>query len=211
MTPPVLVAEAIVRRFGAMAAVDVDRLEIPAGRVTALIGPNGAGKTTLFNVLSGFDQPQSGRWSLAGRPLAGRGGAAVARAGMVRTFQHSRALARMSVVENVMIAAPAQPGERFWSAFLPALWRGRERAVEARARLLVARFGLAHAAELKAGALSGGQRKLLDLARAVMAEPALLALDEPLAGVNPVLREEIQEHVAALRAEGTTVLLIEHD
>ena len=211
MTAPFLVCEGIVRRFGGMVAVDVERLEIPAGKVTALIGPNGAGKTTLFNVLSGCDQPQAGRWSLRGQALAGRGASAVARAGMVRTFQHSRALARMSVVENVMIAAPAQRGERFWSAFVPGLWRRQERLVEARARALIDRFGLQPVAELKAGALSGGQRKLLDLARAVMAEPALLMLDEPMAGVNPVLREQLLEHIAALRADGTTVLLIEHD
>ncbi|MGE0724639.1 MAG: ATP-binding cassette domain-containing protein [Alphaproteobacteria bacterium] len=207
----ILVCEDVVRRFGGMVAVDVERLEIEAGKVTALIGPNGAGKTTLFNVVSGFDKPEKGRWSLRGRTIAGKGASATARAGMVRTFQHSRALARMSVVENVMIAAPAQRGERFWSAFAPALWRNQERAIEARARTLVQRFGLSAVQDLKAGALSGGQRKLLDLARAVMAEPALLMLDEPMAGVNPVLREQLLDHIAALRAEGMTVLLIEHD
>jgi branched-chain amino acid transport system ATP-binding protein len=208
---PILVADHVVRRFGGLIAVDVDHLEIPRGAITALIGPNGAGKTTLFNILCGFDKPTSGTWSFDGVNLSGVPSFKVARLGQVRTFQLTRALALLTVRENMLLGAPRQRGERYWPSLVPALWRSQERVVDRRARELLARFGLADKAEDYAASLSGGQRKLLEMARALMTEPTLVLLDEPTAGVNPALTESLLDHVVALREEGTTVLFIEHD
>jgi branched-chain amino acid transport system ATP-binding protein len=207
---PILTIDGVVRSFGGLAAVDVDHLEIERSKITALIGPNGAGKTTLFNILTGFDRPQRGSWVFDGRRMSGVPAHRVARAGMVRTFQLTKALARMSVLDNMMLAAPKQSGE----SALPAIvnvWRGEERAVQQRALALLERFGLAHMRDEYAATLSGGQRKLLEMARALMTEPTLIMLDEPMAGVNPALVHSLLDHVRELRAEGRTVLFVEHD
>lgn len=208
---PILVADDVRRHFGGVNAVDVDHLEVQRGAITALIGPNGAGKTTLFNLLTGFDKPSSGRWTFEGRTLGGVPAARVARAGMVRTFQLTKALNRMTVIENMRLGAVSQPGENLLTALVPPLWRRREEEITAQAEELLARFKLDTKRDDFAGSLSGGQRKLLEMARALMATPTMIMLDEPMAGVNPALTQSLLGHIQALRDDGTTVLFVEHD
>ncbi len=208
---PILVVDGVVRRFGGLTAVDVDHLEVQRGAITALIGPNGAGKTTFFNLLTGFDAPDSGTWSFDGRALSGVAAHQVARAGMVRTFQLTKSLARLSVLDNMKLGATGQRGERFFVSLLRPLWASQEREVEARARDLLQRFKLDHMADEFAGSLSGGQRKLLEMARALMVHPTLVMLDEPMAGVNPALTQSLLGHVKSLRDDGMTVMFVEHD
>lgn len=207
----VLVVDGVQRSFGGLLAVDVARLEVQRGLITSLIGPNGAGKTTLFNLLTGFDRADRGRWSFDGRPVAGLPPHRIARAGMVRTFQLTKALGKMSVLENMKLAARHQTGERLLPSLVRKLWSHQERDVEERAIVLLERFGLARMRADYAATLSGGQRKLLEMARALMAEPRMLLLDEPMAGVNPALVQSLLGHVRELRADGTTVLFVEHD
>ena len=208
---PILVADSVTRRFGGLMAVNVDHFEIQRGSITALIGPNGAGKTTFFNVLTGFDEANTGTWSFDGDDITGMPGHRVARRGMVRTFQLTKALSRLTVIENMKLGATDQIGENFFRALLKPLWRDQERDIEERAEGLLERFNLAHMRNEFAGTLSGGQRKLLEMARALMVEPQLVMLDEPMAGVNPALAQSIIGHVEGLREEGLTVLFIEHD
>jgi neutral amino acid transport system ATP-binding protein len=201
----------IVRAFDGVRAVDGASLDVEAGSITGLIGPNGAGKSTLFNCISGFLRPQSGRVLLDGKRIDRRPPHRIAHVGLVRTFQTPRALTRMTVLENVMLAAPRHRGERLGGSLAPSA-RRREREVKVRAAELLELVRLdGHAAAL-AGTLSGGQRKLLDLVRALMAEPRILLLDEPMAGVSPTLRVELLEHILALRErDGITLLIVEHD
>jgi branched-chain amino acid transport system ATP-binding protein len=201
----------VVRAFDGVRAVDGASLDVEAGSITGLIGPNGAGKSTLFNCISGFLRPQSGRVLLDGKRIDRRPPHRIARVGLVRTFQTPRALTRMTVLENVMLAAPRHRGERLGGSLAPSA-RRRERDVKVRAAELLELVRLdGHAAAL-AGTLSGGQRKLLDLVRALMAEPRILLLDEPMAGVSPTLRAELLEHILALRKrDGITLLIVEHD
>ncbi|GIG23343.1 ABC transporter ATP-binding protein [Cellulomonas chitinilytica] len=208
---PIVVADHVTRHFGGMTAVDVDHLEVQRGAITALIGPNGAGKTTLFNLLTGFDRPSTGEWTFEGRSLHGVAAARVARSGMVRTFQLTKALSRMTVIENMRLGAPDQPGERLVTALVPAMWRPREKAITEQAEELLERFKLDTKRDDFAGSLSGGQRKLLEMARALMSSPKMLMLDEPMAGVNPALTQSLLGHIESLRDEGTTVLFVEHD
>ena len=208
---PILVATNVVRRFGGLTAVDVDHVEIQRGVITGLIGPNGAGKTTFFNVLTGFDQPNSGHWEFNGRSLKGQSAYKVARMGMVRTFQLTKALSRLSVMENMRLGATGQRGESLWQAMFAPLWRSQENANTERATGLLERFQLHAKAKDFAGSLSGGQRKLLEMARALMVEPELVMLDEPMAGVNPALKQSLLGHVKSLREDGMSVLFVEHD
>ncbi|WP_328531494.1 ABC transporter ATP-binding protein [Nocardioides sp. NBC_00368] len=208
---PILVADNITRTFGGLTAVDVDHVEIQRGAITALIGPNGAGKTTFFNLLTGFDQPNTGSWSLEGKSLKGVAPYKVARLGMVRTFQLTKVLAKLTVIENMRLGATGQKGERFWAAPFKFLWGNQENAVTEKADDLLARFLLDKKREDFAGSLSGGQRKLLEMARALMVDPEVVMLDEPMAGVNPALKQSLLGHVKSLRDEGRTVLFVEHD
>jgi branched-chain amino acid transport system ATP-binding protein len=208
---PILVADHVVRRFGGLTAVDIEHVEIQRGAITALIGPNGAGKTTFFNLLTGFDRANSGEWKFQGDQLSGQPPYRVARAGMVRTFQLTKALTRLKVIENMRLGATEQLGERAWRAVLPWLWRKQEDALTEKAEELLARFKLDHMRDEYAGELSGGQRKLLEMARALMAEPTMVMLDEPMAGVNPALTQSLLDHVKGLRSLGMTVLFVEHD
>jgi neutral amino acid transport system ATP-binding protein len=203
----------VVKRFGGLVAVDGATFEVEERSITALIGPNGAGKTTLFNLVSGFLKPERGSVLLGDRRIDGRPPHAVNRLGLVRTFQTPKALTRMSVLENVQLAAPRHPGEQLWRLVTtPLAARRREREVEERARDLLRLVRLDGLAGDYAGTLSGGQRKLLELARALMTEPRLVLLDEPMAGVNPTLALQLLEHMDALREElGMTFLLIDHD
>lgn len=208
---PLLVLDGVTRAFGGLVAVQVDHLEVQRGTITALIGPNGAGKSTLFNVVSGFDRADGGQWSFDGRPLTGRPAHRIAGLGLVRTFQLTRTPARLTVLENMLLAAPGQRGERLLPALLPPIWRRQEREAVARADELIERFRLTRLRDDYAGTLSGGQRKLLELARALMARPVMVLLDEPMAGVNPALTQSLLGHITALRDEGLTVCFVEHD
>ncbi|MGW8481842.1 ABC transporter ATP-binding protein [Microbacterium sp. NPDC055903] len=208
---PILVADGVQRRFGGLAAVDVDHLEIPRGAITALIGPNGAGKTTLFNLLCGFDRPNSGTWSFDGKALSGVPSFKVARMGQVRTFQLTKSLSLLTVLENMKLGAPNQRGEGFWAGLFPFLWRSQDAEIEERARELLRRFKLDAKEKDFAASLSGGQRKLLEMARALMSDPSLVMLDEPMAGVNPALTQSLLDHILGLKDMGMTVLFVEHD
>ena len=208
---PILVVDDVRRRFGGLTAVDIDHLEVQRGAITALIGPNGAGKTTFFNLLTGFDQPDSGHWRFEGRDLTGVPAHKVARFGMVRTFQLTKSLARLTVLDNLKLGATGQRGEGIFASLIRPLWKGQEAEVEARAEDLLGRFNLAHMRDEYAGSLSGGQRKLLEMARALMVEPTMVMLDEPMAGVNPALTQSLLTHVKQLREEGMTVMFVEHD
>lgn len=208
---PILVGDGITRAFGGLKAVDVDHVEIQRGVITALIGPNGAGKTTLFNLLTGFDKPDSGTRKFNGRSLDRVAAFKVARLGMVRTFQLTKVLSKLTVIENMRLGATGQVGEKMWAAMFARYWRGQETSVTERADDLLGRFKLDAKREDFAGSLSGGQRKLLEMARALMADPELIMLDEPMAGVNPALKQSLLGHVKSLRDEGRTVLFVEHD
>ncbi|WP_435526250.1 ABC transporter ATP-binding protein [Microbacterium elymi] len=208
---PILKIDGVTRSFGGLVAVDVDHLEIPRGAITALIGPNGAGKTTLFNLLCGFDRPNAGAWSYEGRNLAGVPSFKVARMGQVRTFQLTKSLSLLTVLENMKLGARDQTGERFWQSLFPFLWRAQEREIEQKARELLARFKLDEKEKDFAASLSGGQRKLLEMARALMSDPQLVLLDEPMAGVNPALTQSLLGHILDLKDRGMTVLFVEHD
>jgi neutral amino acid transport system ATP-binding protein len=208
---PILVADNVTRTFGGMTAVDVQHVEIPRGASTALIGPNGAGKTTFFNLLTGFDRPDSGTWVFDGQDLAGVPAYKVARKGMVRTFQLTKALGLLSVLENMRLGATKQSGEHFFGALFKSTWKKRESDITDQAMELLSRFKLDTKANDYAASLSGGQRKLLEMARALMTKPELVMLDEPMAGVNPALTQSLLGHILNLKSEGMTVLFVEHD
>jgi branched-chain amino acid transport system ATP-binding protein len=205
--------EGLRRSFGGIRAVDGASLRVRRGSITALIGPNGAGKTTLFNLVTGFYRPEAGAVRFDDKEIAGLPPHRLARMGVVRTFQITKALARMPVIDNAMLAAPDQPGERLSGLLLrPWAARRREREVRAEALELLDLFDLAALADQYAGTLSGGQRKLLELARALMTGPRLLLLDEPMAGINRTLGQTLLEHIERLRTQrGLTILYIEHD
>ncbi|TSA54622.1 MAG: ABC transporter ATP-binding protein [Actinobacteria bacterium] len=208
---PILVADGIKRSFGGVVAVDVNHIEVQRGSITALIGPNGAGKTTLFNLLTGFDSPDAGEWSFDGRSMAKIVAHKTASMGMVRTFQLTKSLTKMTVIENMKLGATNQVGEKWWKALFPFIWRKQETLIEQRADALLKRFKIDHMRGEYAGTLSGGQRKLLEMSRALMTNPRLVMLDEPMAGVNPALKQSLLEHIRGLRDEGMTVLFVEHD
>ncbi|MEO8328523.1 MAG: ABC transporter ATP-binding protein [Candidatus Nanopelagicales bacterium] len=207
----ILIADGVTRRFGGLTAVDVGHVEIQRGAITALIGPNGAGKTTFFNLLTGFDQPDEGTWLFNDQPINGVPPYKVARRGMVRTFQLTKVLSKLTVIENMRLGATQQRGEHLFYGIIKGLWGAQEREITARADDLLARFQLDTKREDFAGSLSGGQRKLLEMARSLMVEPELVMLDEPMAGVNPALTQSLLSHVKDLREQGMTVLFVEHD
>jgi len=210
-TDSILVADGVTRTFGGLTAVHVEHFEIQRGKITALIGPNGAGKTTFFNLLTGFDKPDSGAWMFNGQSLDGVPPYKVARLGMVRTFQLTKVLSRLTVIENMRLGATGQRGEKFLPSLFRGLWSGQEATNTERAMDLLGRFKLDAKRDDFAGSLSGGQRKLLEMARALMVDPELIMLDEPMAGVNPALKQSLLGHVKSLRDEGRTVLFVEHD
>ena len=210
---PIFEAEGVVKRFGGIRAVNQASMTVEKGSITALIGPNGAGKTTFFNVITGFYKPDGGRASFDGRAVLGKPSYSIARLGMVRTFQITKALAAMPVIDNMLLAAPDQPGEHLQNViFKPRSWRAREREAHQQAEALLDVFNLTRLRDHYAGTLSGGQRKLLELARALMTKPRFLLLDEPMAGINPTLGKRLLDHMQRLRAEdGVTFLFVEHD
>ncbi|MFP5321712.1 MAG: ABC transporter ATP-binding protein [Acidimicrobiia bacterium] len=207
----VLEVDGLVRRFGGITAVDVEHLEIQSGAITGLIGPNGAGKTTFFNLITGFDEATAGSFRFKGQELKGVPAYKVARKGLVRTFQLTKALSKLRVIDNMKLGAVGQHGEHPFRALVKPLWVSQEREIEQRADELLKRFRLYEKRDDYAGELSGGQRKLLEMARALMADPEVICLDEPMAGVNPALTQSLLQHVKELKDEGLTVIFVEHD
>ncbi|CAN5536718.1 ABC transporter ATP-binding protein [soil metagenome] len=205
--------DGVYQRFGGIRAVNGATFGVAPQSITALIGPNGAGKTTLFNVITGFYKGDRGTVRFDGVDVFRKSPYAIANRGMVRTFQITKSLAAMPVIDNMMLAAPDQPGEHFVNLFIRrGAVKSREAEVRTEAMELLEVFNLTKLADAYAGTLSGGQRKLLELARALMAKPKLLLLDEPMAGINPTLGKRLLDHMQRLRKEeGVTFLFIEHD
>ncbi len=198
--------------FGGFNALDRMSLVVPPGRISGLIGPNGAGKTTLFNCVTGLLRPASGRVLVDNVDVTGYPPERIASFGIARTFQLARGFARMSVYEHLMVHGTAQSGERLMNGlFGSKASRRREAELDGAARTTARRVGLERLLDAPITALSGGQKKLLEIGRALMMKPRLILFDEPMAGVNPTLRNEIMNHLRALRDEGVTLLLIEHD
>lgn len=211
-TPPLLAATGLCKSFGGIKAVDSAEIQVAPGSITGLIGPNGAGKTTLFNLLSNFIHPDKGRVIFDSEPITQLRPYQIAQMGMVRTFQVARVLSRLSVLENMLLGAQKQTGENFWQVWLqPHVVAQEERQMKERAMAVLESVGLASKAQDYAGALSGGQRKLLEMGRALMTNPKLILLDEPAAGVNPRLIEEICDRIKLWNRQGMTFLIIEHN
>ncbi|MEE6209610.1 ABC transporter ATP-binding protein [Salarchaeum sp. III] len=211
MTDPILSVDGVEKRFGGITALDGASFDIEPG-ITGLIGPNGAGKSTMFNVITGFLSPDAGTVEFRGNDITGLRPSAVADRGLVRTFQIPHELPEMTVRENLALAPRDQRGE----SLLTTWTRGDgyaqdERNAQRRAVEMAERFDIAHVLDTPAGELSGGQRKLLELARALLTDPDLVLLDEPLAGVNPTLENRILDHLQDLASEGYSFLFIEHD
>jgi branched-chain amino acid transport system ATP-binding protein len=211
--PAILTVQHLTMRFGGLVAVDDLSFEAQRGSITALIGPNGAGKTTLFNVLSGFMRADSGTVSFESGRIDGLPPHRRSRLGLVRTFQIPRVFRRLTVLENMLVADPRQPGERIFGCFYNhgGMLR-REREAREKARELLALLNIDRLADEYAGAMSGGQRKLVELGRVLMTDPVMIMLDEPMAGVNPALGLRLLQRVEDLRRErGLTFLFVEHD
>jgi ABC-type branched-subunit amino acid transport system ATPase component len=205
-----LVVTGLRRSFYGAAVLQGVDLAVAGGSITGLIGPNGAGKSTVFNVISGLIRPHGGSVRFAGRDVTGLAPDRLVGRGVVRTFQLARGFPKLSVFQHLMLYAPDQPGEHM-AAALFGRRHVREAAVAERAWAIARRLRLDPVVDNAVGALSGGQKKLLEIGRALMAEPKLILLDEPMAGVNPTLAGEIADHLLALQAEGITICLIEHD
>ena len=207
-----LSAHNVSKSFGGFQALHGCSMEIAAHGITGIIGPNGAGKSTLFNILGGLFAPDAGELRFAGRDIAGLRPDQLAQLGLVRTFQISRELGELTVLENMLLASPAQSGEAVWRIFLaPARARGEQAAAIARARALLEQVQLWPLANEAAKNLSGGQKKLLEISRALMLGPKLILLDEPTAGVSPLMSKSLAAVIAKLRAGGLTLVIIEHD
>jgi branched-chain amino acid transport system ATP-binding protein/branched-chain amino acid transport system permease protein len=211
-SPVVLEARDVVREFGGVRAVDEVSFSVRKGTLTGLIGPNGAGKSTLLAMLAGTLATTSGHIIYEGKDITGQPAFRRARAGLVRTFQLASEFKRLTVMENLLAAVPGNRGDSLRGALLGRrYWRADEEAAVRRAAALLERFGLADLANAYAGELSGGQRRLVEIMRALMAEPAMLLLDEPMAGVHPNLARRIGAELVALCAEGMTILMVEHE
>jgi branched-chain amino acid transport system ATP-binding protein len=212
MADPILSLRGVTRDFGPFRAVDNVSFDIETGSITGLIGPNGAGKTTLFNVLTGMLSPSAGQVTFNGQDVVGLSPDKLFGLGLGRTFQIPRPFSRMSVLENVMLAPIGQLGERLAGPFLRAgRMRDQETAIRRRAIEVLDFVTLASLADQAAGQISGGQMKLLELARILMGDPQLILLDEPAAGVNPTLTNLLIEKIEELNRSGKTFLIIEHD
>src|SRR5689334_18836935 len=199
------------RRFGGVTALDGADLTVEQGRITGLIGPNGAGKTTLFNTVTGALRPNDGTVTFDGHDVTGWRPDKLAGVGLSRTFQIARGLAQLTVIENLMLYGTHQPGESFVAAVLrPKSATDREEVLRGRAIEVARELNLLHVGDNRAIDLSGGQKKLLELGRALMAEPKLIMLDEPAAGINPTLARKLGEHILDLKVRGITFLIIEH-
>jgi branched-chain amino acid transport system ATP-binding protein len=206
--------EGLEKHFGGITAVDGASFEVERGTMTGLIGPNGAGKSTTFSCITGMHTPDAGNVVFDGTDVTGKEPYEVTQAGIARTFQIPRELEAMTVLENLMVAPMDQHGESLWRAVTPGIRKRvkrEEAALFERAWEMLEFFDIDHLAEEEAGALSGGQRKLLELARVLMTDPEMVLLDEPFAGVNPTLEQKLLDYVHTLREEGYTFLIVEHD
>jgi len=208
-----LFIEKLSKRFGGLRAVDACCFDVEPGTITGLIGPNGAGKTTVYNLLTGFLKPDSGEVRLEDENITGLPPHRIFHKGVCRTFQIPRELKEMTVLENLMLVPPRQLGEKIWNPFFrPRRVRQQERAICEKALDVLEFLQLAHLKDEYAGSLSGGQKKLLELARTMMVDPRLILLDEPGAGVNRTLLKRLANSIERLCKEmGTTFLVIEHD
>ena len=209
---PLLQVRGIQKAYGGLQAVSGLDLDLPGGRITGLIGPNGAGKTTLLNIISGVERATAGRVLFRGNDIGVLPQHRLAAQGLVRTFQISRDLGQLTVLENLLLARPKQTGEKLLRLFADGgrVRREEEAAIEtARAALL--KVNLWQLADAPAATLSGGQKKLLELSRALMLKPKLLLLDEPAAGVAPAMEEILIDTIRGFAAEGVDFLVIEHD
>lgn len=205
-------ATQLSKSFGGIKAVNNANIQVNRGSITGLIGPNGAGKTTLFNLLSNFIKPDRGSILFDSQPIHNLPPHEIAERGFIRTFQVARVLSRLSVLENMLLATPNQTGENFFKVwFQQGKLRSEERANKERAMSILESVGLSAKAYDYAGALSGGQRKLLEMARTLMTNPKLILLDEPAAGVNPTLINQICEHIVDWNKQGISFLVIEHN
>lgn len=208
----ILSARSLEKSFGGLKVIRDMSLDVGAGELLGLIGPNGAGKTTMFNLLAGTLTPDAGSIHLDNREITRAPQQIRCKAGLNRSFQIPRPFSRMTVLENVMTAAPKQAGESVLTAlFMPLKVASQERANVVRARELLDFVKLANLEDQPASVLSGGQRKLLELARVLMADPRIILLDEPAAGVNPALLDLIIDRIGKINEQGIAILLIEHN
>jgi len=210
----ILEVEGLEKRFGGIVAVDGTSFSVERGTITGLIGPNGAGKSTTFNCITGVHKPDDGSVVFDGTDITGQPPEKIANHGLVRTFQIARELPEMTVLENMMLGPKNQLGEDLWRSVLPGARRTvieQEKTLRQQAWETLEFFEIDHLAEEYAGTLSGGQRKLLDLARAQSTDPEMLLLDEPMAGVNPSLEKKLLDRVHDLKQQGYSFLLVEHD
>jgi ABC-type branched-subunit amino acid transport system ATPase component len=198
-----LAAEGLTKSFGGIRALDECSFEIAEGSVSALIGPNGSGKTTAFNVITGYQPADAGRLTFRGRAVRHPDPCRLQRLGLARTFQQARIFSGLSVLENVVLGR-----NQSWHALLRRRVSGPDRQ---RAEDLLHEFGLAAHADMPAGRLSYGQRKLLEFASVLMAEPVLVLLDEPAAGINPIMVKTMEDHIRRRHAQGVTFLIVEHE
>lgn len=209
---PILSAHNLCKSFGGLKAVHNACIQVQPGSITGLIGPNGAGKSTFFSLLANFVRPDQGTVIFAGEPIHHLPPHAIAQRGLVRTFQVPRVLSRLTLLENMLLAEQDQIGEKFWQVWLkPGQICQQERQLQQKAEHLLETVGLIHMRDRYAGSLSGGQRKLLEMARALMADPQLILLDEPAAGVNPALIDQIASHIQTWNQAGLSFLIIEHN
>ncbi len=207
-----LEVDGVVRSFGGLKAVAGASFAIPSGEVTGLIGPNGAGKSTVINLVSGAMKPDAGSIRFDGKEIAGRPAHEVARLGLIRTFQRTNLFPKLTVMENLLVAVPRMPGDTVWPALAGKwLWRRAEATHVERLRGMLDRFGLVRHQDRYAGELSGGEKRLVELVRALAAEPRLLILDEPMSGINPALGPVMADHLKTVVAEGVTLLVVEHE
>jgi ABC-type branched-subunit amino acid transport system ATPase component len=207
-----LVVTDLHREFGGVVAVDGVSFAVPAGTIVGLIGPNGAGKSTVIGMIAGAIQPTAGSIRLDGKEISGLPPHQIARRGLIRTFQLSAEFPRLTVMQNLLAAAPDHPGETLVGAMLGKRWWGAyEAKLVDKARGLLERFRMSDKEDVYAGELSGGQRRLLEVMRALMAKPRVLLLDEPTAGVHPSMIGELERQLGALRDEGLTMVMVEHE
>jgi len=208
----ILSVTGVSRHFGGVQAVADVSFTIARGESLGLIGPNGAGKSTLLSLVAGALAPDSGSIKFHGKEIAGMPSHQVGSLGLIRTFQISSEFPRLTVLQNLLVARPAQRGEQLWGMILGRrAWQTEEDGAIDTARTLLSRFRLSGLENEYAGKLSGGQRRLLEIARALMARPKLLLLDEPTAGVHPTMVGELREQLRTLRDEGMPILMIEHE
>ena len=209
---PLLSVRGISCTFGGVRAVDDVSFSAPVGQITGLIGPNGAGKSTTLGIVAGAIRPTTGTIQFAGRDITKLPGYRRARFGIIRTFQMRGEFDRLTVLENLLVAAPGQLGEKIRNVYsVRRTWRRQQRELVDQARELLDRFGILSHENVYAAELSGGQRRLMELARALMARPRLLLLDEPMAGVSPTMRDGLGEHLLEVADSGITIVLVEHE